>query len=216
MKFGLCLITMLALANIPKLLAEATNFPVPATGTNSTLKIAGPTFDVRGYRIEGNTVLPPERFGMLSNYTGHALDLPRLRQGLSELQLLYRNLGYATIGVTLPQQHLTNGYVRVRIVEGKLSKITVQGDRYFSSNNVLRALPSLETNVLLNTKWFQPELDRANANQDRQIYPVISPGLDPGTTELTLKVKDRLPLHAHIEVNDKSTPGTPLLRVDTA
>ena len=34
--------------------------------------------------------------------------------------------------------------------------------------------------------------------------------------ELTLKVKDRLPLHGHMEINDKSTPGTPLLRVDTA
>jgi hypothetical protein len=77
-------------------------------------------------------------------------------------------------------------------------------------------LPSLSTNVLLNTKWFQPELDRANANSDRQIYPVVSPGPDPGTTDLTLKVKDRWPLHAHIEVNDKSTPGTPLLRVDAA
>ena len=50
----------------------------------------------------------------------------------------------------------------------------------------------LDTNILLNTEWFQPELDLANANPDRQIYPVISPGLDPGTSDLTLKVKDRL------------------------
>ena len=53
-------------------------------------------------------------------------------------------------------------------------------------------------------------------NRDRQIYPTISPGLDPGTTTLELKVKDRLPLHGRIEVNDKSSPGTPLLRLDTA
>ena len=58
--------------------------------------------------------------------------------------------------------------------------------------------------------------DRANANRDRQIYPVIGPGPDPGTTELTLKVKDRLPLHGRMEINDKSSPGTPPLRVDTA
>ena len=69
---------------------------------------------------------------------------------------------------------------------------------------------------MLNTKWFQPELDRANQNQDRQIYPVIGPGLEPGTSDLTLQVKDQLPLHGHMEINDKSTPGTPLLRLDTA
>src|ERR1019366_4137101 len=82
--------------------------------------------------------------------------------------------------------------------------------------NVRRALPSLTTNVLLNTKWFQPELDAANQNRDRQIYPVISPGLEPGTSDLTLKVKDRFPLHGRFEVNDKATPGTALLRSDTA
>jgi hemolysin activation/secretion protein len=58
----------------------------------------------------------------------------------------------------------------------------VTGNRYFSTNNVRRALPSLRTNVLLNTRWLQPELDRANANADRQIYPVVSPGPEPGTT----------------------------------
>jgi hemolysin activation/secretion protein len=173
------------------------------------------TFEVRGYRIDSNTVLPPEEFGMLSNYTGQ-IDFTRLREGLGNLQLRYRELGFATVSVTLPRQKLTNGIVRVKIVEGRLSKIIVEGNRYYSEGNVRRALPSLTTNILLNTKWFQPELDQANLNRDRQIYPVISPGLEPGTTALELRVKDRLPLHGHIEINDKSSPGTPLLRLDTA
>jgi len=154
--------------------------------------------------------------GVLTNYTGKAVDVQRLRKGLGELQLLYRNLGYSTVSVTLPQQHLTNGVVHVKVVEGKLARIDVTGNRFFSSKNVRRALPSLATNVLLNTRWFQPELNQANANPDRQIYPVISPGTDPGETDLDLRVKDRLPLHGHIEVNDKATPNTPLLRVDTS
>ena len=174
-----------------------------------------PTFAVRGYLVEGNTVLPPGKFGLLSNYCGR-VEFARVREGLGKLQLLYRELGFATIRVTLPQQKLTNGIVQVKVVEGKLAQIKVEGTRYFSTNNVRRALPSLDTNILLNTKWFQPELDLANANPDRQIYPVISPGPEPGTSDLTLKVKDRLPLHGRMEVNDKSSPGTPLLRLDTS
>jgi hemolysin activation/secretion protein len=171
--------------------------------------------DVRGYQIEGNTVMPVEQFNFLTNYIGR-LDFARLREGLGKLQLRYREFGFATVNVTLPQQRLTNGIVRVKVVEGRLSDIIVEGNRYYSTDNVRRALPSLTTNILLNSKWFQPELDRANASQDRQIYPVISPGLEPGTSDLTLKVKDQLPLHEHVEINDKSTPDTPLLRVDTA
>lgn len=174
------------------------------------------TFRVVSYDIEGNTVLPKERFNFLTNYTGPAVDLARLRKGLGELQLLYRDLGFATVSVTLPQQRLTNGVVRVQVIEGKLASIAITGNRYFSSNNIQRALPSLKTNILINTKWLQPEINQANQNPDRQIYPVVSPGNEPGFTDLTLRVKDRLPLHGHIEVNDKSTPDTPLLRIDTA
>jgi len=175
-----------------------------------------PTFAVRGYWIEGNTVLPPEKFNLLTNYICPAMDIPRLREGLGKLQLLYHDLGFATIGVSLPRQKLTNGIVRVKIVEGRLVGINMEGNHHFSTDNILRALPSLDTNILLNAKWFQPELDRANLSRDRQIYPVISPGPEPGTSDLTLRVKDRLPLHGHIEINDKSTPNTPLLRIDTA
>lgn len=186
-------------------------WPAAAVTTNAP---AAATFEVKGYRISGNTVLPPDKFAFLSSYTGPAVDLQTIREGLGRLQLLYRNLGYASVSVTLPQQRLTDGYIQVRVVEGRLSRITVTGNHYFSSNNVLSALPSLTTNEIINTRWFQRELDRANANRDRQIYPVISPGVQPGDTELNLVVVDRLPLHGHIELNNKGTPDTPPLRVD--
>lgn len=175
-----------------------------------------PVLAVKTYRIEGNTVLPPQDFGVLSNYTGTNVTFPQLREGLGKVQLRYRELGFSTIGVSLPPQKISNGVVHVKVVEGRLANINVTGNEYFSSNNVRRALPGLTTNVLLNSKWFQPELDRANLNRDRQIYPVIGPGPEPGTSDLTLKVKDRLPLHGRTEINDKSTAGTALLRSDTA
>jgi len=207
MKFWLHILILTLLADLAGGQTAETNSPAVARSKG---------LNVSGYHIEGNTVLPPEDFGMLSNYTGTNLDFPRLREGLVNLQLRYHDLGFPTISVTLPPQKLTNGMVKVKVIEGRLSKITIAGNQHFSDANIRRALPSLTTNILINTKWFQPELDAANANRDRQIYPVIGPGPDPGTTELTLKVKDRLPLHGRIEVNDKSSPGTPLLRGDIA
>ena len=132
-----------------------------------------------------------------------------------DLQAAYRARGYMTVVVGLPQQTLTNGTVKVTVVEGRLAAINVGGEnwhRYFSSNDVLRALPSLRTNILLNAKIFQRELDAANMSRDRQIYPVIGPGPEPGTSALTLNVKDRLPWHARLEVNNQATPGTPDMR----
>src|SRR5262249_38821014 len=51
---------------------------------------------------------------------------------------------------------------------------------------------------------------------DRQIYPEIEPGLEPGTSALLLKVKDRLPLHGRLELNNYETPHTPELRLNAS
>ncbi len=187
------------------------------SATDASAKPATKTFRVSHYDVYGNTVLSQAQIeGVLSHHTGEELGIEDLKKGLGELQLLYRNYGYPSIYVSLPPQKITNGVVRVDVVEGKLSNIKVEGNKWFSVHNVLRTLPGLNTNVLLNAKWFQTELDLANGNADRQIYPVIEPGAEPETTELTLRVKDRFPLHWHAEVNNKSTPNTPTLRVDTA
>jgi hemolysin activation/secretion protein len=93
----LFLTALLALAEKASNLAAA---PANAGTTN------GPAFAVSAYQVEGNTVLPQTMIdGVLTNYTGPAVDVARLRKGLGELQLLYRNLGFATVSVTLPQQH---------------------------------------------------------------------------------------------------------------
>ena len=61
------------------------------------------------------------------------MDFARIREGLGKLQLRYRDLGFPTISVTLPQQKLTNGIVRVKVIEGKLSDISGHGQSAISA-----------------------------------------------------------------------------------
>ncbi|HAM70457.1 MAG TPA: hypothetical protein DCM86_02310 [Verrucomicrobiales bacterium] len=172
-------------------------------------------FSVTRFQVEGNTVLKQSEVEwILAPYRGPKVTFDTLRQALARLQLEYRNRGFVTVAVSLPRQELKEGVVRVQVTEGRLVDIAITGNEHYSAENIRRALPSLSTNGLLNTSWFQAELDRANANPDRQIYPVITPGPEPGTSVLGLKVKDRLPLHGHMEINNKATPGTPALRTD--
>ena len=181
---------------------------------------AGPRFEVEKYLVTGNSILPPAAVaGAITNIDGAYgtnVSFDGVRTVVAELQRAYRERGYVTVSVGLPQQKLTNAMVKVQVTEGRLADIHVTGNRYFSSNNIMRSLPSLRTNTVLNGLIFQAELNQANANQDRQIYPVIGPGLEPGTSDLTLKVKDQLPLHAKVELNNQNSPGTPDLRVNSS
>ncbi len=186
--------------------------PKKNSATNS-----GPVFKVDKYLVTGNTILPPAQLGhVFTNVPdafGTNVGIADIKSALGELQTAYRERGYVTVSVGLPTQKLTNAVVKIKVTEGRLAVITVKGNDWYSTENVLRSLPSLQTNMLLNSHVFQRELDNANANRNRQIYPVIGPGPDPGTSELTLKVKDRLPLHARVEINNDTTPGTPDSRV---
>jgi hemolysin activation/secretion protein len=179
------------------------------------------TFEVRRFEVAGNTLLLQATVDQILNQaTGTNISIQQIQKAVGELQLAYRERGFTTVGVGLPQQQLTNATVRVQVTEGKLAEIRVSGNRYFSSNNVLRTLPSIQQalarkdETVVNSRVIQRELDIANQNRDRQIYPVISPGLEPGTSALELRVKDRLPLHGRLEVNNYSTPGTPDWRIN--
>ncbi len=208
---------MLDVATAPP--ADATA-KMPATSTNAPVKKVGPHFRVDNYQVLGNTVLTPAAIAKTLSHVegayGTNVTLDGIRAAATALQTAYRERGYVTVAVSLPQQKLTNALVKIQVTEGRLADIRVKDNQYFSSNNVMRALPSLHTNLILNRLVFEAELNRANASRDRQIYPVIDPGPDPGTSDLTLKVKDRFPLHGKVDFNNQSSPGTPDLRVNTS
>jgi hemolysin activation/secretion protein len=200
-----------------------TNAP-PTVGTNAASTASSTNtprkFSVTSYEIHGDTLLSTEILtSIFTKYTGTNITVDDILKARSELQLEFRDRGYPTVGVAVPPQQITNGIVHIRVFVGRLSDIEVGGahwHHYFSSNNVIRALPSLQTNMILNGSIFQAELDRANANQDRQIYPQIEPGDVENTTRLRLEVRDRLPLHAKLELNNQSSPGTPELRLNSS
>jgi len=194
----------------------------PSTNVASTPPAtnAGPRFAVNKYEILGNTLLSPQTLGeALTNVPGAFgtnVNIDAIRQVVGQLGSAYRQRGYVTVAVGLPPQKLTNATVKLQVTEGRLNEVLVKGNHYFSSNNVMRAMPGLYPGMILNGLTFQAELNRANANRDRQISSYLDPGPIPGTSDLTLQVKDRLPFHAKAEFNNESSPGTPDLRVNTS
>jgi hemolysin activation/secretion protein len=195
----------------PQVLVAGSRY-TPPPKTNPPAK-----FPVHAYEVTGDTLLSDEILTeILGDYTGTNIGVAEILKAGSELQMEYRDRGYPTVNVTIPPQQITNGIVKIRVFEGELASITVTNNRFFSSNNVVRSLPSLRTNEVLLGPLFQTELDRANANQDRQIYPQLTPGPRENTTALILDVRDRLPLHGKLELNNQSSPGTPETRVNSS
>jgi hemolysin activation/secretion protein len=190
-----------------------------SAATNAAAGKAPLTFKVDRYEVRGNTLLSSNIISrVLAPYTGDAVTISEVTNAMAKLQLEYYQRGYVTVKVTAPPQQVTNKAVIFQATEGRLAAVKIVHNHYYSSNNIIAALPYVQTlesgERILNAKVFQTELDRANSNPDRQISPEVRPGLDPGTTALILDVKDRLPLHGRVEWDNYSPPGTPELRVN--
>ena len=187
--------------------SEGTGFVAPSP--------AEVIFDVNGFQVEGNTILPLDQIEtVLSSYRGTGKKLEEMENARLALEGGYREAGYPAVLVIVPEQTLENGIVRLAVVESKVGLVRVTGNRYFTEDEILFNLPSLEHGAMLHEPSVLREMNAVNANPDLEVAPVLHLGEEPGTVDLELKVEDRLPLHGSLEWNNRGTPNTPRQRLN--
>ena len=162
---------------------------------------------VRDVRVIGNTTFSDQEIAEVTapfkNRTLLTEDLERLRLALT---LLYINKGYLTSGAIIPDQDVTSGIITVQIIEGKLTQIDIEGNRWFRSS-YLRDRLSLGSRTPVTLGPLQEQLQLLQ--QDRRIERVnaeLRPGDQRGDSVLNVRVADRNPFHTSMEVNNYQTP----------
>jgi hemolysin activation/secretion protein len=175
----------------------------------------GKTFDVWEYRVNGNSVLDTRVIeSTLYPYLGPQLDLGRVEAARAALEAVYRDHGYATVSVTIPEQTVDKGFVKLDVVEQRVGRFNVTGAKYVSQRAVAAATPSLAPGSILNTQQVQNDLNGlARRSPDVSFDPRIKAGREVGTLDVDLAVKDRLPLHASVELNNFASANTEDLRL---
>ena len=162
---------------------------------------------VRDVMVTGNTVFSDEEINEVTapfkNRTLVTEDLERLRLSLT---LLYINKGYLTSGAIIPDQDVAAGVIAVHIIEGKLSRINVEGNRWFRSSYLHDRL-ELGSQTPVQLQPLQEQLQILQ--QDRRVERInaeLRPGDERGESILNVRVEDRQPFHASMEVNNYQTP----------
>jgi len=180
--------------------------PVPPEG-EAPKRPGGVQVFVRDIMVTGNTVFSDEEIAKVTapykNRTLVTEDLERLRLALT---LMYINKGYLTSGAIIPDQDVQAGVVAVHIIEGRLTNIHVEGNRWFRSGYIHdRVELGSETPVRLEPLQDQLQI----LQQDRRIERInaeLRPGDEPGQSVLNVRVQDKQPFHASMEVNNYQTP----------
>jgi hemolysin activation/secretion protein len=184
--------------------------PVCAADSETT----EPQFDVWEYRIEGNTLLAVadvER--IVYTYLGPQRRIADVEAVRTALEKAYRDAGYATVLVDIPEQAVDSGIVHLRVTEAKVSKVRVTGSRYYLQGRILAQTGSITPGTTPRFPDFQSDLQVVNRFPGSRVTPILRPGKTPGTTEIDLNVEDKFPLTASIELNNYYSPNTTRTRM---
>lgn len=153
-----------------------------------------PRFPIQRFSVEGNTLLAAADIERgLAPFTGPSKDFADVQRALEQLESLYRVRGFNTVYVSVPEQELEKGVVRLRVVEGRIGKVTVEGNRYFGAENIRRALPMLREGDAPVARRLSENIQLANENPAKEVEVVLGLGDREGDVNARVKVKDERP-----------------------
>ncbi|NWF57246.1 MAG: ShlB/FhaC/HecB family hemolysin secretion/activation protein, partial [Syntrophaceae bacterium] len=172
-------------------------------------------FTIRSFSVEGNTLFPGVVLQeVLKEHLGPKKTAADVEKARNALEKYYHDRGYPAVLVNIPEQTVQEGTIRLQVIESKIGRIRVTGNRFVTEGKILEGLPSLAPGKVLYVPDVQRDLERINRGQDIRVSPVLSPGREPGTTDVDIKVEDKFPLHGSLELNNRGTHDTTDLRLN--
>lgn len=171
-------------------------------------------FDILEYVVNGNSVLTvTEIEKAVYPFLGEHRSIADVENARTALEKSFHDAGYLTVFVTIPEQEVNAGVVQLEVLEGKVERLNVVGSKYYSLGKIKQRVTEFKEGNVPHFPTVQKQIATVNINSDRVVAPVLRPGKSPGMVEVDLKVDDKLPLHASMELNDRYSPNTTKTRL---
>lgn len=152
---------------------------------------SGPRFAISRFAVEGNSLLPgAEVEGLLASFAGPERSFGDVRRAAEALQQAYRRRGYSVVLVQLPEQELAQGVVRIKVIEPRIGRTQVEGNRLFSTANIRASLPALREGTIPNMRDISASLKVANTNPAKQITLALQAAEQPDAIDAVIRVTE--------------------------
>jgi hemolysin activation/secretion protein len=131
-----------------------------------------------------------------------------IRDLVADVEKLYAKKGYYAAVVSMPAPEEKTEKLALNISEGKFGKVEVTGNKWVSTPTIQRYFKNIRPSQVLDYNTVQNDLNRLNKNKDIQATAAPKQGQTPGTTDLSVQVKDRHPFHLTGHANNFGTDAT--------
>ncbi len=159
---------------------------------------------LRSVEIEGSTVYPAGTFAPLyANLVGQQITLAQIFQIANQITLRYRQDGYILSRAVVPQQRIgADGVARIRVIEGYIANVNVEGARNFQVVNYGRRLQQFRP---LRAEQLERYLLLANDLPGVTARGILAPSTtSDGASDLTIVVEEK-PVDGFVGMDNRGT-----------
>jgi CHAT domain-containing protein len=143
----------------PALIKSDSNPPTQPPPTSEPPTAAKPeTILIQKIEVTGTTIFGPDQLNpILKSYEGRLLTLEQLREVADKITQLYLDRGYITSRANIPDQVITDKTVQIRVIEGTLEEIQIEGTRKVNPDYI-RSRVRRGVGTPLNTSSLEDQL----------------------------------------------------------
>ena len=141
------------------------------------------TFELKKIVTDPSAVLTDAELDIIIKpYEGKQVQLNDIYAIVDKINALYNEKGYVTCRAFLPPQTITEGTVKLLLVEGRTGTATVSGNKYTKAKYITNRL-HLAKGEIANIKQLNKDLLLFNATNSTQLRIMMKAGAEPGTTD---------------------------------
>lgn len=181
------------LKRAPELQAPASAPPVQRDEAPAPPVSASATrFVVSAFVFEGNTLFSAGQLApIVAGYLGRPITLVEVYAAADLVAEHYVASGYSLVSVNVPPQKIADGSVRLQVSEGRLAKVTTEGNQMYSTEQLVSRLEGVSAGSVYRGTALERSLRELNTLPGLQVRAVVRPGEAYGTSDLVLRATER-------------------------
>jgi len=192
---------------VPPTVAPQPPSPVPPTLPNAAI-------EVQKIQVVGSTILSQDEINALVKpLEGRSATLEELKQIADKITEIYLNRGYITSRAVLPPQTITAGVVQIQVIEGKLTRIEIEGTKRLDPSYI-RSRIRLGARMPLSTASLEDQLRLLRVDPlFSNVEASLRAGDNEGESILIVRVSEANPFQPSFSIDNYSPPSVGSERV---
>ncbi len=151
---------------------------------------------IKAVAVTNSQILTDEEIQNLSNSViGKYVAIEDLENLILDFNYLYASKGYVTARAFLPPQNVSDGIVRVSLVEGTVGKVTVENNRWTSDSYIKKRISANDGELFKIIELEQDVVKFNRYNDGVKLKANLKKGANQGETDIVLETEEKFPFH---------------------